>query len=689
MSVSTRGNRNHRRSGQFARFATSPEPAGDVRPPESSRSATAVFYFGVLVWFSLQLFLVGRTIFTRPIPPIPDDAYTYLFEGVLWDLRSSSDPPAMADIRAQASLSTSDPRVLWEQQRADARFVTPTYFFWGFVYSSIHSLGVTWEQTWIIATLLGTILLGIGTAVFLRSLFAPIPAGIAMCLVVCQPFPVHGLHYVIPWNICLGIALGVWGLQIRAGGYSLSAMLFGTVALLLSHPMGLMLTAVTVALAVGLGGRPQTKIQWICLFAVAAVTFSSWLLQCVFDVGGNYNEVRPEGFTFLGGLLANLKEAWAGCRAWLGVAWPLLPMAAWGLRDYSGSRRRIWAIVIPVVALLLLSLLYQQPRYPSDLFRRFLPPLAFVITGLAGIGIVQLFGKCRGLRREFGAVDDRIQRRRFGVRLAGSVAAFAFVLLVPIAGGFAVMNQKSFELRHREDFDLRNPQVQKLLAVSEPGDRVYYQDEIVLPFYLSRGAMSRGCVYYPPLKHLPDAATLLRSNDPRFGVVLHPVHARYYTENLPALRPGKYPLTISSPVRPISSLRVLIDGPQSQIAIRAVSISSEGVRGSEVKQQAAIAAHRPTWVTIDVNNPTGDRTVELQIDDSRAEARLLGLRTGDGPLAWPWSEGLVISSQRFDEGGNVDWSFDPQLLVPEPLRDLKIEVLDDQGSSLLLSLNRN
>ena len=63
---------------------------------------------------------------------------------------------------------------------------------------------------------------------------------------------------------------------------------------------------------------------------------------------------------------------------------------------------------------------------------------------------------------------------------------------------------------------------------------------------------------------------------------------------------------------------------------------------------------------------------------------IYGMNFDESTLQWPWQQkSMVTFSAKDPETGKVTLSFDPADLLPAPLKDHKVCVLDDRGSSVL------
>ena len=68
--------------------------------------------------------------------------------------------------------------------------------------------------------------------------------------------------------------------------------------------------------------------------------------------------------------------------------------------------------------------------------------------------------------------------------------------------------------------------------------------------------------------------------------------------------------------------------------------------------------------------------------------QISGLSFGDDTHNWPWAQKAKLTAKPREPGApDITVSFDPQKMLPPPLNERKISILDDSGSSVLFQLD--
>jgi hypothetical protein len=82
------------------------------------------------------------------------------------------------------------------------------------------------------------------------------------------------------------------------------------------------------------------------------------------------------------------------------------------------------------------------------------------------------------------------------------------------------------------------------------------------------------------------------------------------------------------------------------------------------------------------------RRFRLVFPPGAPDYQIGGLAFGEEVLNWPWAQRATLTAKPRNPGNpEITVSFDPRTLLPPPLNEKKISVLDDSGSSVLLQLH--
>jgi hypothetical protein len=382
----------------------------------------------------------------------------------------------------------------------------------------------------------------------------------------------------------------------------------------------------------------------------------------------------------------------------------VFPLMVLGFLTAPSARRRPIAVFGALIGLLFVASHFVSFSHKTALLAlRVWVPSAVFLTGAVGQLVVALF--------RFGetlSVPGEMSRRVPGVlsatlanpRTARRIGFAAALLLLLILLVFAVSNGREEianvigKQQRRYALTLSPSQPAALLARARTTDQVLYVDRekdlVLLPFYLTEGAMDLGAVCYPLLKDS-------RRRDEWFGS-----------------RRLKYAVAYKTPLHVFWNQRNEISGialdeilllPREEMDLREVRL---GLRNSGAALEAEIfpteKGGEPLGeipVIVDIPGEwTGHLSTESESLPERAEGMLVripgaddtlsitGLQLSKSRLQWPWREkARLCISCGTEDGVMID--FDPQLLLPSEVDEKEVvEVIDDSGGSVLLELGQ-
>ena len=114
---------------------------------------------------------------------------------------------------------------------------------------ALNKLGLDLLTAFKLVWSLGPLIFGLAIAYFLTGLFGAGAAGLALGLLAFKVFPDTGLHYVVPSNLAMALALIIWGRLVRRQGKAPWTLALGSLALAAMHPIGLIYAVMSVVLA--------------------------------------------------------------------------------------------------------------------------------------------------------------------------------------------------------------------------------------------------------------------------------------------------------------------------------------------------------------------------------------------------------------------------------------------------------
>jgi hypothetical protein len=263
----------------------------------------------------------------------------------------------------------------------------------------------------------------------------------------------------------------------------------------------------------------------------------------------------------------------------------------------------------------------------------------------------------------------------------------------------------------RQPLAFDDDQPKRLLEKAEVSDRVVYDDILnIVPFYFINGAMKLGAIYYPVIKATPDESFWMERPDLRFGVFYNPLislpglqgnNPEKWWISLPQYRFSpisaqrkSYQVAVNGqiPVSELYNLRLKIQKPcdGNQLILQLSEIHQNSFidiiffSDSEVTQTIRrIDLEKSAKSRIAIELPPNTNELEMRFSPG-SDFFLSGLNLSDDGLLWPWScKGTMVLNSK-SEANPITVTFDIAQLVPKPLRNRSMSVIDDKGCSVLV-----
>lgn len=695
--------------------------------PVRARLALAV---GLAVYLAAQGFLVNAPLWSRPLPPELDDSITYvlktrLLQEGLWRQVS----PAVADLTQQLHEPVDDPAATRQQALAGSRIFPFYHPIFSFTLIGLNSLGLDLTTAFKVVWSLGPLIFGLALAYFLTSLFGAGPAGVALLLLAFKVFPDSGLHCVVPSNLAMALAVVIWGRLVKRRGQAPWTLALGSLALLLMHPVGVIYAGMSVVLAFLLADpKARRTIRLLMVATLAALALL--LVLSAFEripfipnllkmPGGGFSPVAMVRGALQSALevIASLVRTGGGL---FGSPPLFLTALALGFFTLPGQVQRAVGKIVSVNLVVLGGVLFYLSTHPADIFLRLWIPLVVVCFGLVGHALVFAW------RLSILSLSDL--RDHPGRLWSGGLKLLLPVVLASLLTGYALeMSVKGAEilvttaeyLKTNQPLDFSPTQPQLLLSLTRPGDKVFYNSIIIMPYFLSQGASGLGAVYYhPAFQGTPALSRRLSLPELRFAavynpLVYHPSFADRDEHKWWLLYPDFYfsPLSRVNKFGPLAQnghlpaadfrwleleaktglapklLRVNITNPGGPSSLELLPMSEAGAVIAAGKITAPVPARWSGWLSLDVARAPEARRFRILLPAGAPGFRINGLVFGqEDRLLWPWKQKAGLTLRPRADSGEITVSFDPAALVPEPLRDKKITVLDDRGSAVLLQM---
>jgi hypothetical protein len=686
---------------------------------------------GLVIWTGSQGYLTSIPLWTRSLPPEVDDSLAYLvraheIEGCLFQ-----DCPALQDLRQQVCTSSLNPDAA--RQRQIAGFPFPFYHpGFSLVLLGIKKLGVDLTTAYKVLWGISPLLFGAAFACLLTTLWDKQAAGVAMGLLAFKLFPDTGLHYLTPSNFAMAIALFVWARIMYRRGDAPWTLIFGSIALFTIHPIG-GLYAVMAALLTLLMPGTNRKRAWIAASSVALIALLVTIIVSTVKKPSVVN-VFSDLFTFPGltttlkTCLTNILGAFVeivrlkdGLFGSLGL---FLFSVAFGFLSASRLSRTLVIRLLAVNGLFVLGslILTSAVSPPADLFFRLWIPAVVILFGAVGSGI------CYALREGLATAGEWRSNPRsgegFNTQRLWPVLVLALLLGYSLDAALCGAEQIQATVEYmteRQPLNFDPRQASLLMSLSQPGDRVLYTSTMAMSFYFLHGAMSLGAVYYhPAFENDQSTANWLHRPDLRFMVAYNPT---VYHPSLSGLDEKDqcitYPEYRHSPLshprthgpinregyihasdfkwiqfdmqegHALKAISIFVRNPGKALDLKLIPID----RGGSPIQDLGVAATVPADWTGKIRFDAGDTVLtgryKLLLPVQSSQMLIYGMNFDESTLQWPWKQkSLVTFSAKDPETGRFTVSFDPADLLPAQLKDHKISVLDDRGSSVLLLIDK-
>ena len=699
--------------------------------------ARIVLVIGILVWMAAQGYFISTTVHEKALPPEPKDALTYIVKSRQLEECPRQDCLALQDLRKQLSVPSSTPEEIAERSQAGSKIFPVYHPLLSVIFVGLTKLGMGLVEAHNWVWTAAPLLFGLGFAYLLSALWGPAAAGVGLMLLAFTIFPDTGLHFVVPSNLAMAIGCIVWARIITKRGEAPLATVIGAFVLVTMHPMGRVYTAIAVLAAVLVSDFRLRGRTWFALGLAFSMLWLPRLLRWLTDIQGLV--VSAPFFVHGKSWLDLLQDELAGtARTIFQVLVEVVRLqdslfghfalffgaVMIGFVAAPPDRRSIALRVTVLYFCFFVLALFVVSTHPADVVLRMWTPLVVILQGAIGYGLCEM-----GSRSARNLALGR-SRGRGGLHFTAELA-WPLVLLAVLSGYVfqraVVGSEQIFAMREyvidRQPLKLCPSQPARLLSQAKPGDRVLYTSVIVMPYYFIHEAMKLGAIYYhPALESFLSQAGWLTRPDLRFAVTYNPTVVRpefqgtreidwwismpdFHFSPLSApkttqplsregvLKAADFSYLEIEPADPSSSrrFRLHVKNPGSASTLEVVPLARDGDPLAASAVKLAIKANRTNWIDLDFTSVPEVNRFRLVFPqgwsrDYGIDAIVFDPET---KLHWPWNQkAALIFMPRDCCAGPIRVSFDPGNLLPEPLRQRKITVLDDCGSSVLLEIDR-
>lgn len=680
---------------------------------------------GLLIYVGVQGALVNIPLWQRAMPPELDDSVTYVLKTKLMQEGLFRVSPAMADLRRQLHLPADNPEAARQRALAGSRIFPFYHPLFSLILIGLNKLGLDLMTAFKLIWSLGPLIFGLALAYFLTSLFGAGVAGLALTLLAFKVFPDTGLHYVVPSNLAMALALVIWGRLVSRRGQAPWTLTLGSLALAGLHPVGLIYAVMSAALAVFLSEREaRVKLYRPLLFVVllvalvliiGAVAKGSFVPNLLFMPGGAYSLVKMARSAVASGgqVVAEVVRSGGGLFGSPAIFWAA---AALGLITLTPQRRAPVLTTLLLNGLVLFGALFYVSTHPADLFLRLWIPAVAILFGLVGQSLAWVAQLSRAGLNRFR--QDPVP--------APWQLLWPLVLAAFLVGYVAQMSVKGGEIiaattRHMQvcqPLDLSPQQPRLLLSLARPQDKVFYNSIIIMPYYFIHGASRLGAVYYhPAFQGTAGAAAWLGLPELRFAAAYNPLvyHPSFADREEPEwwITSPEFSFSpLSAPRRhgPLAKdghlaaadfswlelevrtrdfpklLKIKLTNPGGPATLTLIPVADSGTPLPTGSLTAPVPARWSGEVTLNLPAVPGVKRFRLVLPPGKPLFEMRGITFGEDRLLWPWSQKARLTLMPREGPAEITVSFDPADQLPAPINTGAISVLDDQGSSVLFQL---
>ncbi len=655
-------------------------------------------FFAICLGFFVvvEVFVTLGPALHRVLPVEPDDALTYLLRTAQMVECPRQDCVALEDLRVQLSAVMDDPQLAAPVQEAYWHVFLNHVPGYSLTAAVLRTLGLSFFQTYNLLTILGGIVIAVGAAIWARALVGAWAGGIAVVLFALTYFVGHGLIWIVPSNMTLGMAMLAFGLLVerREQRGMIPFFLLVLMAAMLSwHSIGRFYAIALLLSYAALVRRPYVRVDWIFLTVGVGLVGASEALPYVIERPLLRMPIVPLPFegTALDAVLANVREmprivarsaiatlGYGGLVAVVVIAALTLP------------RWRRWPFLLFLAGfggLCATSLLHLSPRIPAEIFARFWVPVAlllscafaWVLLSLARVSVPWMEACLAAGAAGPEKRCDSILRE--GLALLLLLGMLCGAMLHVIVGAYAIVRAERM-VSARNDFAYFPDSVTMLRESDGSCGRIFYSRKEVMFAHFLDGTM--GCrVYWNPSGKRDLAGSGFA--DVRRVAFFNPVRPQS------GVGRSRSPVRVSSSTSnapPTGSPYLMLRG-RGEVEWKLVDAEERTVAVDRI----AIEEGPATWRQWDASAWQPQLRLILTTREGRVEMggfRIAGtaaVPADRNSVRWPWGEGVRMKyfpRVPHQDVPAADIAFDAALWANVSGRSLR--VLDDRGFGVIATV---
>lgn len=643
-------------------------------PPDQPTSAAPVLFFAIafMVFLASQLYITAAPFFQRELPVEADDAFGIIVKAEEMRVCFWQDCPALEELRSQLLAPTLDIEIAYSQLREYHRLFVVYHPLHSAALQGLASAGLSYETGYSIIAIAAKVILCAGIAYWLKILFGFKPAALALILLAPVVWPGTGLHTMVPSTMALAAAFFLWGFSLSKNKYLHWILVPGVLVLVSLHQIGRIYAGTALLNFLLYSANLHKRRDQLILGIGSTLFFASFALPMVvsspelnfdpsnFYLGWDYFEnLVPANIASLG-----IVSTWLN--AFTFTQFGLL-LTGFGM-FLLWKRKQYLPLFMGGLLLiqLILGLVYVVPWFEAISFQRVWVPAAVFLTAALAFGIDSAFASTWSWLKQLDLSKINLKRLQ-GFQAVGFLVLGLFVV--------SMVTYIPFNLRHygltlnnqidRQNFSM-NPIQPSLVPTS--AKRILYTREVPLYYYLTYGGLNHGAVYYPVIAGTPSEAEWLSEVD--YAVVDSPIG----NNGILQISSGSH-LDIHFGEKQVNEFWLYVISNDAETLELQVSSSSSDGASPQIIQ---LPANFHGWLPITYEAGTG----VISITTSTISAiDIIGLKTNEMQRTyWPWATELLL------ETVSITGEMDSYLLNVDslsPVQALRLEVIDDQGSTIL------
>jgi hypothetical protein len=237
----------------------------------------SIFWGGILFYLFAHIGMIHLpTIFKRSVPVEPDDTYAYILKAEQMRSCFWMDCPAVKDLRQQLSIPPTNEQSAWDRNRHYHRTVRIYHPFHSVILLAFHTMGLSWENAYNVTAMCGAVFIACALGYWLYGIFGYGPSGIALFLSAFTYFSGQGLHFVVPSNLSLGVAILTWGIIIQARKQYQWLLPLCILAMITMHSIGQVYAVVTLLVYILFNYSSFSKHTWIISGTCVVILVLFW-----------------------------------------------------------------------------------------------------------------------------------------------------------------------------------------------------------------------------------------------------------------------------------------------------------------------------------------------------------------------------------------------------------------------------